>query len=64
VQPSQDNREDMVKKLEKRSTVISSTPTTYNDPQEKNSRKEQGWASQVPISLNQAQGTRITLQEA
>jgi hypothetical protein len=38
--------------------------TTYKDPQAQDSRKEQGWASQVPISPNQAQGTRITLQEA
>jgi hypothetical protein len=29
VQPSQDNREDMVKKLEKGSTVTSSTPQQH-----------------------------------
>jgi hypothetical protein len=61
VQPSQDNREDMVKKLEKGSTASS---TTYNDPQEQDSRKEQGWANQISISPNQAQDTRVTLQEA
>jgi Golgi nucleoside diphosphatase len=64
VQPSQDNREDMMKKLEKGSTVTSSTPqqltmTHKNKIQE----KERGWASQVSISHNQAQGTRVTLQE-
>jgi cell division protein FtsB len=65
VQPSQDNRESMVKKLEKGSTVTSSTPQQHTTSQKNKIQEKRGdWANQTPISPNHAQGTRVTLQEA
>jgi hypothetical protein len=65
VQPSQDNREDMVKKIEKGSTVTSSTPQRHTKTH-KHKIQEKSKVGQVKsqTSPNQAQGTRITRQEA
>jgi hypothetical protein len=64
VQPSQDNREDMVKKLEKGSTVTSSTPQQHTMTH-KNKIQEKSKVGQVKSQYRptKPQGTRITLQE-
>jgi hypothetical protein len=63
VQPSQDNREGMVKNLERGSTVTSPTPKQHIMTH-KNKIQENSNVGQVNSQYRPTQGTRVTLQEA
>jgi hypothetical protein len=64
MQPSQDNREDMVKKLERGSTVTSSIPQQHTMTHKNKIKKRASLGKSSPNIARPSTRHKITLQEA